>query len=709
MAVKKERLATAVDPDRTQLTPLQAERLAAMSDVAARELVGLSVAEIRDKFRFQIDATLLAFRKICGRVVKKNPITGVEYPVPYATVHVEDSDCSLLGFFPSKAKWAWYFPFACRREVIATAKTDECGRFCVWIPRWDIDWVLRFRRERVCFPIVFDRPSVRDLLDDLIPQRIPRPIPEPDPPPFGPRPGPGPDPAPLLRFDRARLVRHIEDQIGRDVAKNLDLLETQATFGASTVELSTLLESAAFEQEVPPPLPMEFRVGPDRGGQVKAESRAGMETVRSSLATRLRLDAATLKGVDLRKYIGPFRRCFDVFIPEWSPILDVPDITFRVTQDTDGDGTEETIYGEGYFQVRWNASGPIGPIKITAQPNAREGLECDGNPVPCADVPAIVLAGRMPVVNVPAIYDPINGYALRPNRPHPSGLFADPLPNPDAASPFMGAVSLLGCNRTDPAATHYRIVYRYSADGGVTFTSPAPFVGLTWPLFRLDGSGNPEFHYPTSDANGWYPIALPPGPNPFLPQDLLLDWPTYAFANGRYVLQLELGTGGAASSSSAEVAFNIDNAAPLGPLTVEWRKVGSGAFQPLVAPCPLVRRGVTPADLEFRVTVSAAATHLRSALLAAGGCGGGEFEFVSGTTEHWHTSPSDNAEVLQAIFRLPSTTLEGTYGFSARVSSRAFNPNGGDGGHLILPDPWEYDPEPVHIDPSFAFSVINAN
>jgi hypothetical protein len=65
--------------------------------------------------------------------------------------------------------------------------------------------------------------------------------------------------------------------------------------------------------------------------------------------------------------------------------------------------------------------------------------------------------------------------------------------------------------------------------------------------------------------------------------------------------------------------------------------------------------------------------------------------------------------VLQAIFRLPSTALEGTYSFSARVSSRAFNPNGGDGGHLILPDPWEYDPEPVHIDPSFAFSVINAN
>lgn len=444
------------------------------------------------------------------------------------------------------------------------------------------------------------------------------------------------------------------------------------------------------------------------GVRVKGASALTMDTVRSSLAARVKLDAAALKGLDLRTFIGPFKRCYDVFIPEWVPIIDVPDITFRVTQDTDGDGVEETIYSEGYFQVRWN-TGPIGNITINAKPNARAGLECGGDRVPCADVPAIVLAGRMPVVNVPTIYDSVNGYALRPNRPHPSGLFADALPNPEAASPFLGAVSLLGCKETDPAATHYRIVFKYSADGGATFTSYAPFVGLTWPLFRLDGAGNPEFHYPMSDAQGWYPIPLPAGPNPFLPQDLLLDWPTYAFANGRYVLKLEVGTGGAATSSSDEVAFNVDNAAPKGPLTIEWRKLGGGAFQLLVPPCPLIRRGTTPDDLEFRVTLDASATHLRSALIAAGGCGGGNFALVSGTTEHWHTSTADNAEVLQAIFTLPKTTLEGTYSFSARVSSRAFNPNGGDGGHLILPDPWEYDPEPSHIDPHFAFSVINAN
>jgi len=313
------------------------------------------------------------------------------------------------------------------------------------------------------------------------------------------------------------------------------------------------------------------------------------------------------------------------------------------------------------------------------------------------------------VVGEPTIYDPSSGYALRPNRPHPSGLFADPLPNPPAASPFMGAVSLLGCVKVPGNATHYRVVYKYSSDQGATFTSFAPFVGLTWPLFRLDGGGNSEWHYPTSDANGWYPIDLPPGPNPFLPQNLLLDWPTYAFANGRYVLKVEIGTGGVASATSAEVAFNVDNSAPRGPLTVEWRKVGGGVFQPLLFPCPLVRRGATPVAVEFRVTLDASASHLRSAIIYGQGCGSGDLQLMSGTTEHWHTAPSDNAVLLQGIYRLEAGASQGTYGFWGHVSSRAFNPNGGDGGHLILPDPWEYNPDVLHIYPSFSFSVIDAD
>ena len=705
MAVQRKTRPEELPPDQRKLTELQTLRLGAMSDLEPRLLAGLSVAEISEKFRFRIDPELLFFRRVCGRVVKLDPVTGVEYPVPYATVRVEDTDCSLLGYFPISARWSWFFPFHCRRETIATAVTDECGRFCVWIPRWDIDWVLRFRRERICFPIIFERPSLRDILEELIPERIPLPIPQPDPGPLATR---GASDRPVLSgFDRGRFLALAEAHAGPLAARALDRASAQASFGRDSRELARVLDAPAFAEELPPPLPRELRAAASGIGR-ELNAGAASEAVRASLASRLKLDVTQLRQLDLRRFHGPFRRCFDVFVPEWVPIFDVPDVTFRVTQDTDGDGDEETIYSEGFFQVRWN-SGPIGPLTLQAGPNARAGLTCDGDRVPCADVPAIVLAGRMPVTNVPTIYDHVSGYALRPNRPHPSGLFADPLPNPNAASPFMGAVSLFGCIKTDAKATHYRLQHRYSADGGVTFTSYSPFVGLTWPLFRLDGGGNPEWHYPTADAQGWYPINLPAGPNPFLPQDLILDWPTYAFANGRYVVKLELGTGGAVTSTSAEVAFNVDNSAPLGPLTIEWRKVGGGAFQLLVPPCPLVRRGSTPADLEFRVTLNASATHLRSAVLHAGGCGSGDFTLVSGTTEHWHVSTADNAEVLQAIFRLDSSAAQGTYGFSAHVASRAFNPNGGDGGHLILPDPWEYDPDVLHIDPQFAFSVINAD
>jgi len=43
--------------------------------------------------------------------------------------------------------------------------------------------------------------------------------------------------------------------------------------------------------------------------------------------------------VKLSQRSGPFRRCITVHVPVWTPIFDVPDITFRVTQDVDGNGS----------------------------------------------------------------------------------------------------------------------------------------------------------------------------------------------------------------------------------------------------------------------------------------------------------------------------------------------------------------------------------
>src|SRR5687768_13750196 len=142
-------------PDARKLTQRQADYLAELTGTPADGLAGRPIRELDKLLRWRIDPSLLFFRRICGRVVRVEPGTGVVQGVPNATVHIEDTDCSFLGFFPAEGPWSpwwWLWPIACHREEIATTMTDQCGRFCVWVPRWDIDRILRFRRERICFP-----------------------------------------------------------------------------------------------------------------------------------------------------------------------------------------------------------------------------------------------------------------------------------------------------------------------------------------------------------------------------------------------------------------------------------------------------------------------------------------------------------------------------------------------------------------------------
>jgi hypothetical protein len=291
------------------------------------------------------------------------------------------------------------------------------------------------------------------------------------------------------------------------------------------------------------------------------------------------------------------------------------------------------------------------------------------------------------------------------------------VPKPAAAAPLTGVLSMFGCINTDPTATHYRLMFEFSADDGASYGSPTPFRGLTWPLFRLDSGGHSEWHWPMPDADGWYPIALPAGPNPWLPQSLVLDWNSAADADGLYRVTLQLGTGGTAvTQSSAAVAFAVDNSNPRGPLTVDWSTSPAGPFTPLVAGnCPVVHRGAAPVNTYYRVTLDASAGHLRSAAVNAGGCGIGDFEFQSGTGgvrvgltnryEHWHTTTNDNDQLMQAVYRLPATAAEGTYTISAEVESRAFSPN----SPLYLNMPaWEGDSAPNYVLPSFSFSVFNS-
>jgi len=686
-------------PDQRKLTQLQAERLATITDLDAKDLVGLTTSEISEKFRFHIEPELLLFRKICGRVVKTDPATGVDYPVPFATVHVQDTDCSLLGYFPPGSPWAWYFPFRCRREDLATVHTDECGNFCAWIPRWDIDHVLSWRHRRFCFPTALEHPSLRDVLEHLQPIEKWPPI------------GPGPVELPALKS--GAHIKQLEDQLGKHTVAKLQRLSGRTGFGQINTELETLLDTPVFARKIAPPLPKEFRGTPPRE-LIQNAAEEDRTLVSDTLAERLQIDAADLQGLDLRNYLGPFKRCVDVLTPVWTPIIDVPDITFRVTQDTDGDGDQDTIYSEGYFQVRWNA-GALGPVTLHANPSAIAGqLECLHHGVPCGTKPAIVLAGILDV-NDPALYDTTNGYVLRANRPHTTGGPApDPMPFP-AATPFHGNVSLFGCNKTHATATHYRIVYKYSADGGLTYDSYRPMTGRSWQLSRLNG-GVDEHHLRTADGNGWYTIAIPGETSstpPFLPRDKLMDWPSNYYPDGRYVLKVELGnaSGTVLDSSLTEIAFNIDNSAPNALLTVEWKRAGEGdaAFQELTLPCPVIRRGSTPVELEFRATLLAGARHLRSVSLHGSGCGGGSFVPLPGGSDyHWHENTGDNTETLQKRYRLSAAALQGTYSFSGAVSGRAMSPTGVDNGHLYSP-PWQYDPDDSHTYPYLPFSVFNAD
>jgi len=326
---KKRPRAQAETPDLRKLSAVQARRLAGLYDLDAKELVGQTVAAVLEKHRWIIDPPIALFRKICGQVVRKDPVTGVEYPVPFATVHVEDTDCNLVWYGPPGWKWGWFYPLFCHREEIATVKTDECGRFCVYIPWFDIDWILKWRKQRICFPYIFVRPSIFD----LIPEEL-RPIPE-----RGPFP-PEPDPGPLVRLAEisSSVLSRMTAGATRHLADRLAATHAARAFGGLEPDTSGL-DVRAFTEELSPPVAREFR---DFDPSAPEQARH-LQAIRKTLAGKLNVDPKVLDRFDPQQFIGPFFRCVDGWLPEWSLILDVPDITFRVTQDVNNDGTEETI------------------------------------------------------------------------------------------------------------------------------------------------------------------------------------------------------------------------------------------------------------------------------------------------------------------------------------------------------------------------------
>ena len=672
-------------PEHKPLTKSQVKRLASLTGLHAKDLTGLTVAQISEKFRWKIDPKLLLFRRICGRVVKLDPFTGNELPVPFATVHVEDTDCSFLGLFPVESPWAWFFPIFCHREDIGTTTTDACGNFCVWVPRFEIDWILRFRRERICLPEIFVKPNLAEILRLAEEPAIP--------------PHPIPDPPPFISKLNPQVRQRLEQTVGSNTVERLIALEKSATVAGSSVQRQRLLASAAFPTGLTPPLPKEFHL---TGSHLTAldDQAKHVDAVRHTLAARMNLEPSAVKGFDLKRFVGPFIRCFDVLVPEWVPILDVPDITFRVTQDVNGDGTQEVIYSEGYFDVRWN-SGDIPDVTLVASPIAIASRTCHVPDVPCADKPAIEFAGLMPLD--PSYIDLASGYALRPNRPHPTGLYGDPGPYPPGRAPFCNELQIYGCNRVKNAA-YYRVRYQYTDPTGNT--SPPASFKLSWPLHRFHAGVLEEMRTSFHD-DGWYNV-LPASDNWF-PDLLLLDWDTRHSPDGLYVLTLEIGDGAKhVIGTSAPAGIRVDNSSPVGGFTgLSWRYSGGGAFTSVSLDCPVITR-TTSRDIDIQVAYEVSAPSFRSVSVKARACGAGSsISPISGisTLQHWTTDASlDNSVSNSAIFHIPAGSLQGSYTFSLDAETRAFNPSGGDGGDLA---DWNYNIVYKHIFRLLAVAVVN--
>jgi hypothetical protein len=672
-----------VAPDQMKLNAIAAERLGSLAGVDAKELQGKTIASISEKLKWIVDPEWLLFRRVCGRVVKTDPVSGIQYPVPFATVHVLDTDCDFWGYFPEGWLYSWLFPIRCRSEELTRVVTDECGNFCVWIPRFEIDWVLRWRRERFCFEEFLLKPSLADLL-----ARLAREV---EINPKFPPPNPG-DP-----WELAVAVAQRGDLTavaGAPAQQTVDAALGVTGFGAHAGPLVDRLAAPAFPHGLEPPLPHTLK-------------RRFTEVGHAALVEHLQGESTRLEGIDLAQWHGPFLRCFDIWVREWEPLFEVPDVSFEVTQDVDGDGTDEVIY-RSWFDISFGGADPdvtieASPIAVALpSPQCAPSVPCEGGDL------GIERVGLMPVKGAPTYFDEGTGFAVRPNKPRPGGLFASPEATPSTA-PFFGELQFYGCNHV-AKAQYYRVLGEFAAGGGLPTPgsfSPAVPLFSSWKLARWA----PGFQQLTvsPDGGGWYPILN--DADGWQPEHLLLDW--VPGGAGVWRLTVQLGDGSKNPIADATpLLLVVDNAAPSPtfPTTFRWRYASSGGWTPLSHVCPLITRSHVD-DVLIEIGATVAAGHLRSARLTAGGCGltleATTFDpkaIGDPMTEHWHTGPLDNSWSTVATYRVPASADPGCYTFWFGTNSRAFNPAGWDGGYAA---DWNYDsPWSPSATPQISIAIV---
>ncbi len=619
MAQKKDRKVGLIE--KRKLTKSQVTFLAQETSLPADKIAELRLGDITAKLGDVLDPYWLFNRKVCGRVVQRDPLTGELRGVPGATVEVQDTDCN--GWFRKVGGFQWFYPFGCTRDTIATAVTDECGYFCVWIPRWMYEWVAKWRKERICWPL--DRPRIVDVIP------IPDPIPD---PPIVRDPGViDPPPEPVVRLD---------PRLDHVTASRVEMLMSEVTGGSSRAGLDRLL---AEPLRIQPPAPPSERdlVGytPDPEGPI-----------------------------DFMEPFGPFWICRDVYVKEWELVTDVPDITFRVTQEINGSDVE--IYSEGFFEVRWDDTGS-GEVTLEANALAIATNDCAGLGIVCQTAAGIISADDMPLDQTvsPLFHDDGTGYGVRTNRPSTDGINA---PSgiglvANAEAPIADTLDLLGCVDNVANAKYYRVMYDRGA-------GPQPITGTSWPALSFS-LGMITI---APDADGWVEIKDLVGHY----KHLLMKWPTVNYPNATYDVWLEVvDSGKNLLEQTSGHKFVLDNSQPtFSMFDVTYRVGGSGAFAPLdLTSCPKIYRKPKSSldageSVEIKVDWRATAAHLRNAFVVMGGCGGGAptASAVSDTHWYWQTSGATDSGLHTVTFTIPSDAEAGCYTLTREAVSRAYNP-----------------------------------
>ena len=615
MAQKKDRKDGLIE--KRKLTSSQVTFLAQETSLAVDKIKDLQVVDVADKLGAYLDPYWLFNRKVCGRVVQRDPLTGELKGVPGATVEVQDTDCS--GWFRKIGGFSWFYPFLCTRETLAIAVTDECGYFCIWIPRWLSEWVVKWRKERICFP--FERPR----LDDLIP------IPLPDPPIIRDPGWIDPPPEPVLQFD---------PRIDNVTASRLESMMTGMSAGSSRVGLDAIL---AEPLRMAPPAPpsktdlVGYTPNPDGPN-------------------------------DFEHPFGPFWICRDIYVKEWELVTDVPDITFRVTQPIAGSDVE--VYSEGFFEVRWNDTGG-GEVTLEANHLAVATDSCSGAGIVCQGAAGINAADDMSLDQgaSPLFHNDANGFGVRVNRPSTNGetkptglgLVAN------AEAPYADLLDLLGCVHDVTNAKFYKVMYDRGA-------GPEPITGASWSALSTTGMITVG-----PDAAGWIEIENLVGHF----KHLLMRWPTVHYPNATYDVWVEVyDSSKNLLETSPSHKFVLDNSQPTFPVFDVNYRVGTDPFAPLdLTDCPKIfRQPATAASLgepvEIQVNWQATAAHLRNAFVVMGGCGDASptVSSLSDTRWYWTTSGATDSGAHTVTFTIPANAKAGCYSLTREAVSRAFNP-----------------------------------